>query len=190
MNWLEVAGGLPTIRACRICRSTVSPRSSAPACLASVSRCCRTISSDAIRLVAAGHQRRRPVLRYLFLLSGRDQECRKAQGIQGLHRRQGPQLELLRQPSRCLFCWLCRQTCNSRMPDMHKKALFTAQKTTISHTADAHGGFFLQFHRSSCSPLEVFDLHNLKGPGFPVALFFCYFDGTIGLQARSRIWRN
>jgi hypothetical protein len=29
------------------------------------------------------------------------------------------------------------------MSDMHKKALFTAQKTTISHTADAHGGFFL-----------------------------------------------
>ncbi|MCL6707052.1 hypothetical protein M8R20_08575 [Pseudomonas sp. R2.Fl] len=45
--------------------------------------------------------------------------------------------------------------CMLRMPDMHKKALFTAQKTTISHTADAYGGFSSQFRRSSCSPLEV-----------------------------------
>jgi len=35
--------------------------------------------------------------------------------------------------------------------------------------------FSSQFHRSSCSPLEVFDLHNSKGPGFPVALFFLLF---------------
>jgi hypothetical protein len=36
-----------------------------------------------------------------------------------------------------------KQSCKRCMPDMHKKPLFTAQKTTISHTADAHGGFFL-----------------------------------------------
>jgi len=42
------------------------------------------------------------------------------------------------------------------MAGLHKKPLFTAQKTTISHSADAHGGFSSQFRRSSCSPLEVF----------------------------------
>jgi hypothetical protein len=29
------------------------------------------------------------------------------------------------------------------MAALHKNALFHAQKTIISHTADAHGGFFL-----------------------------------------------
>jgi hypothetical protein len=52
------------------------------------------------------------------------------------------------------------QTCAVRMPDLHKKELFRAQKSTISHSADAHGGFSSQFHRISCSPLEVFDLHT------------------------------
>jgi len=46
------------------------------------------------------------------------------------------------------------------MPDLHKKELLHAQKSTISHSADAHGGFSSQFHRISCSPLEVFDLHT------------------------------
>jgi hypothetical protein len=65
------------------------------------------------------------------------------------------------------------------MPDMHKKALFTAQKTTISHTADAHGGFFLPVPPQQLFPSGGFNLHNLKGPGFPVALFFCPLSGTI-----------
>ncbi|CUX12100.1 conserved hypothetical protein [Agrobacterium tumefaciens str. Kerr 14] len=50
--------------------------------------------------------------------------------------------------------------CVVRMPDLHKKELFRAQKSTISLSADAHGGFSSQFHRISCSPLEVFDLHT------------------------------
>jgi len=52
------------------------------------------------------------------------------------------------------------QTCIARMPDLHKKELFRAQKSTISLSVDAHGGFSSQFHRISCSPLEVFDLHT------------------------------
>ena len=51
------------------------------------------------------------------------------------------------------------------MPVLHKKELKPAHKSIISHTADAHGGFSSQFRRISCSPLEVFDLHNYKGPG-------------------------
>jgi hypothetical protein len=42
------------------------------------------------------------------------------------------------------------------MADLHKKELLAAQKSNISHTADAHGGFSSQFRRVSCSPLEVF----------------------------------
>jgi hypothetical protein len=29
------------------------------------------------------------------------------------------------------------------MPDLHKKELLAAQKSIISHSVDAHGGFFL-----------------------------------------------
>ncbi len=58
------------------------------------------------------------------------------------------------------------QACVNRMPDLHKKELLSAQKSTISHSADAHRWLSSQFHRISCSPLEVFNLHTYKGPGF------------------------
>ena len=44
---------------------------------------------------SARDQCRRSVFRHLFLLSGRDEECRQAEGFPRFHRRQGPQLELL-----------------------------------------------------------------------------------------------
>ncbi|KAF1858018.1 hypothetical protein Lal_00010534 [Lupinus albus] len=52
------------------------------------------------------------------------------------------------------------------MPDLHKKELFRAQKSTISLSADAHGGFSSQFHRISCSPLER--SHILVGCHAPI----------------------
>ncbi|NTJ42922.1 hypothetical protein G6L28_09985 [Agrobacterium larrymoorei] len=58
-----------------------------------------------------------------------------------------------------------RQHCVLRMPVLHKKELKPAQKSSISHSVDAHGGFSSQFRRISCSPLEVFNLHTYKGPG-------------------------
>ncbi|HBT67436.1 MAG TPA: hypothetical protein DEB63_03355 [Agrobacterium sp.] len=64
------------------------------------------------------------------------------------------------------------QTCAVRMPDLHKKELFRAQKSTISHSADAHGGFSSQFHRISCSPLEVFDLQTCQAAEKSSGLLF------------------
>jgi hypothetical protein len=74
------------------------------------------------------------------------------------------------------------------MTGMHKKGLPFAQLSIISHSADAYGGFSSQFHRIGCSPLEVFDLHTYKGPGFPVALFFCPAD-TASQQKLYGAWQ-
>jgi hypothetical protein len=60
------------------------------------------------------------------------------------------------------------------MAALHKNVLFAAQKTTISHTADAHGGFFLPVPPQQLFPSGGFLTFTLKGPwSDPVALFFC-----------------
>jgi hypothetical protein len=58
------------------------------------------------------------------------------------------------------------------MAALHNKCLPIVLLITIYTIVDAHDGSS-QFHRIDCSPLEVFDLHTLKGLGFPMALFFC-----------------
>ncbi len=77
-------------------------------------------------------------------------------------------------------------TCAHRMPDMHKKALFTAQKTTISHTADAHGGFFLPVPPQQLFPSGGFNLHNLKGLVFQWPSFFAHHGTNPPLRNFTR----
>jgi hypothetical protein len=60
-----------------------------------------------------------------------------------------------------------------RIADMHKKALKPAQGSTISLSADASCGFSPSTTALAVPLWRFFDLHNYKGPGFPVALFFC-----------------
>jgi hypothetical protein len=64
------------------------------------------------------------------------------------------------------------------MAALHNKCLPIALLITIYTIVDAHDGSS-QFHRIDCSPLEVFDLHTLKGLGFPMALFFCPAVGAL-----------
>ncbi|MFN4207756.1 MAG: hypothetical protein ACK4HG_15280, partial [Agrobacterium albertimagni] len=57
----------------------------------------------------------------------------------------------------------------------HKKPPY---RTQLMHMV----AFSSQFHRSSCSPLEVFDLHNSKGPGSsggPLFLLFCWNNRSL-----------
>ncbi|MDS7597613.1 hypothetical protein [Agrobacterium tumefaciens] len=70
------------------------------------------------------------------------------------------------------------QNCTERMPDLHKKELMAAQKSTISHSADAHGGF-PPSSTASAVPLWRFLTFTLKraldlsgGPLFLPAIIF------------------
>ena len=57
------------------------------------------------------------------------------------------------------------------MADMHKNALCRAQKTIISHPADAHGDV-LPMSPQQLFPSGGLDLHTLKGPRFRWPSFF------------------
>ncbi|TKT66117.1 hypothetical protein FDR95_06420 [Rhizobiaceae bacterium LC148] len=65
------------------------------------------------------------------------------------------------------------KACASRIAVVHKNVLFAAQKTTISHTADAHGGF-PPSSTAAAVPLWRFLTFTPIGPwSDPAALFFC-----------------
>ncbi|MBL0371941.1 hypothetical protein JJB09_07870 [Rhizobium sp. KVB221] len=68
---------------------------------------------------------------------------------------------------------------------MHIHTLCDAQKTTILHSVDAHGGF-PPSAAASAVPLWRFNyLHNYMGPVFSVALFFAQISTSRSLPQAS-----